>query len=314
MNDTMMCENELDKSEDAAKRPILLPGSAFSCLEVPENVELLRILSPAGYLSAFRVRVEEDRRGVVLMVPGFTGSKEDFYSFAPLLARDGWEVWAISQRGQADSAAPQGVGEYTREKTADDVLAVAREIASLTGVSRVHLLGHSFGGTVAQAAVIRDSAPFESLTLMDSGPCGWDGRHADIISKLTCGQGKDLWSLDNPHLHNVPREKLSTLQHFLADRSEATSNDQLFGALTQLADVHDTSFEVADTGLPVCVIFGVHDYWSWPLDWLRREARITHAYLAEISNAGHGPHQDNPEETARELNAFWTSLSTHEEA
>lgn len=288
--------------------PLICPGHPFGGLAVPHGVEILRIRSQAGWISCMRAHGTGEHHGVALFVPGLTGSKEDFYPIFPLLARSGWGVWAISQRGQADSSAPQGRQEYTREKTAQDVLDVAAIICHATGTKKIHLVGHSFGGTVAQAAVIRDSSPFRSLVLMDSGPCGWPGRHDDMIERLRSHPDDDLWSLDNPRLAQAPDEQLSLQQRFLRDRSKATSRDQLLGALDQLADVHDTSFEVLGTGLPVAVIYGENDCGSWPQEWLRREGRITGARIVVIPNAGHCPQQDNPSETCRQLVGFWSAL------
>lgn len=288
--------------------PAVCPGRPFGALPVPQGIEILRIRSRAGWLSCMRAHDTGGHHGVVLFVPGLTGSKEDFYPIFPLLARDGWDVWAISQRGQADSVAPKGRHEYSRQKTAQDVIDVANIIRGITGADTIHLVGHSFGGTVAQAAVIRDSSPFRSLVLMDSGPCGWPGRHDDMIDRLESNPDGDLWSLDNPRLATVPDDQLSVQQRFLRERSKATSRDQLLGALDQLADVHDTSFEVQGTGLPVAVIYGENDCGSWPQEWLRREAQITDAQTAVISTAGHCPQQDNPSETCRQLVRFWSML------
>ena len=47
---------------------------------------------------------EGEPHGTALLVPGFTGSKEDFISVLPLLAADGWRVVTYDQRGQYESA------------------------------------------------------------------------------------------------------------------------------------------------------------------------------------------------------------------
>jgi pimeloyl-ACP methyl ester carboxylesterase len=285
-------------------------GQPFGALPIPDGVEALAIDTSAGPLTAIHGIVPEGTptKGTALFIPGFTGSKEDFYQLFALLPALGWDVWAYSQRGQGDSAAPKGIASYGSDETASDALEVAAIIAEYTGCQGIHLLGHSFGGLVAQATVIKDSKPFRSLTLMSSGPHGWPGRKADLRERLLQSNGVDLWRLDNPDKADWPDDKLDELQQFLRERSERTSTDQLIGAIDQLANVHDTTFEVQATGLPVLVFHGVDDNWAWPQEWQRRMAKLLGARYEIIPDAAHCPNGENPVPTAALLDDFW---STH---
>lgn len=63
-----------------------------------------------------------DGLGTVLLVPGFTGSKEDFLDLLPLLHDCGWTVIALDNRGQYESPhAP----DYSLDLWADDVCDIA---------------------------------------------------------------------------------------------------------------------------------------------------------------------------------------------
>lgn len=288
------------------------PIHTFGALPKPPDIETLGIDIAVGTLAALHCGPQAGPiKGTGLLVPGFTGSKEDFYDLLPLLAQRGWDVWAISQRGQADSVSPLGIGAYDRHRVAGDVIEVARLIARKTGARRVHLLGHSFGGTVSQAAVIDDATPFASLTLMCSGPHGWPGRHDDEYRLLAENPDTDLWRITNPQLASLPDDKLSTQDLFLRQRSERTGHDQLIGALNQLGDVHDTTFEVKDTGLPVMVFHGVDDP-AWPQDWQKRMARILDARYAVIPEAAHCPNSENPIPTADLIDDFWSTVASSE--
>jgi pimeloyl-ACP methyl ester carboxylesterase len=111
-----------------------------------------------------------------LLVPGFTGSKEDFAPILEPLAAAGLRGVAIDLPGQYESS---GRDDYSVQALSEDV----RAAAALLG-EPVHLLGHSFGGFVARAAVIAEPARFASLVLMDSGPTGIDGGRRARIERL----------------------------------------------------------------------------------------------------------------------------------
>lgn len=287
--------------------PRIHPIAPFGALPVLRGVETLGIDITVGRLTAMRAVPDGiPTNGVVLMVPGFTGSKEDFYALLPLVAALGWDTWAISQRGQADSVAPRGIDAYASRHLAGDVVEVARAIERVTGADRMHLLGHSFGGTVSQAAVIADPSPFKSLTLMCSGPHGWPGRHDIDRRMLLEHPGTNLWRLNNPERADAPDAELGG-ELFYRQRAEATSTDELLAALDQLADVHDTTYEVAESHLPVMVCHGADDP-AWPQDWQRRMARMLKARYAVIPRAAHCPNMENPVDTAVLLDDFWTDV------
>ena len=295
------------------------PGAAFGDLPLPDGVEPLVLDVPVGPLTALRsvVRDGVERRTVALLVPGFTGSREDHRVLLPLLAARGVEAWTYSQRGQADSAAPRGVGAYRRDDFTGDALDVAALVSAAAGIEpgELHLLGHSFGGTVASATAVRDPAPFASLTMLCSGPHGWPGRKdAERDRLLGAGGLVDLWTLDNPALARRIAEdpataaELDAEARFLRERSLATSVDNLLGAIDVLADVRDVTPGLAATGLPVLVAHGVDDA-AWPQPWQRAMAERLGARYAVIDDAGHLPNLENPAATADLLADFWTTTS-----
>src|SRR6476661_4019051 len=114
-------------------------------------------------------------RGTVLMVAGYTGSKEDFAPVLAPLADAGFRVVAIDQRGQYESPGPDDPAAYSIDELAADVLAVAQQLLEESGAP-LHLLGHSFGGLVTRAAVLAEPGLFVSFTLLGSGPAQLGGR------------------------------------------------------------------------------------------------------------------------------------------
>jgi len=297
-------------------------GEPFSVLPLPDGVEPLVLDVPVGPLTALRSVVPDgvERRAVALLVPGFTGSREDHRLLLPLLAERGVEAWTYSQRGQADSVAPLGVEAYRREDFTGDALDVAALVSATAGLPAggqggLHLLGHSFGGTVAAATVVRDAAPFASLTMLCSGPHGWPGRKAVERDRLLGVAGLvDLWTLDNPDLARRiaadPRvlDELDVDARFHRDRAHATSTDSLLGAIEVLSDVRDVTPDLAATGLPVLVAHGVDDA-AWPQPWQQAMAERLGARYAVIEDAGHLPNVEHPAATADLLADFWTTAT-----
>ncbi|CCH28246.1 alpha/beta fold hydrolase [Actinosynnema sp. NPDC047251] len=108
-----------------------------------------------------------DIGATALLVPGYTGSKEDFAPLLDPIADAGLEVVAIDLPGQYESAGPVAEADYHPGPLG---AAVAELVGKLTADGRrVLLLGHSYGGLVCRGAVLAQ-APITGLTLLSSGP------------------------------------------------------------------------------------------------------------------------------------------------
>ena len=178
----------------------------FGPFALAANVTPVAVPSPAGELSglltgpsapalvdgtpAISAASAPDAAGEnrALLVPGYTGSKEDYAPVLPFLGEAGWDVLAYSQRGQGGSVAPAGLGAYGMSDFVGDLIAVAEAWAGTTG--RVHLVGHSFGGIVARAAVVARPDLFASVTLFCSGRAVYDWMNTlPILEPLPTGPG-----------------------------------------------------------------------------------------------------------------------------
>lgn len=121
-------------------------------LTLPRCARALRLSTSRGGFAALRAEPDGPVRGSALLVPGFTGSKEDFIALLEPLAAAGYRVTAVDQRGQYETGGPDDPAAYAVEALGADVRALTEAVAADGGPP--HLLGHSFGGQVVREAVL----------------------------------------------------------------------------------------------------------------------------------------------------------------
>lgn len=256
-----------------------------------------------------------DERLPALLVPGYTGSKEDFLSVLDSLAAAGRRVVAIDLRGQYQSGPAPASDGYRLDRLADDVVAVAAAISGSAG--RVHLLGHSFGGLVVRQAAITQADRFSSLTLLGSGPGTIGGERAAALRELLdylrpAGADRtalapmiaDLWE-SRLRPQAVADGTSAEIVEFLRDRTLGNCPVGLVEMATQLLDCPDRTDHLAQlSGLPMLVSYGEHDD-AWPPAVQDAMARRLDAERVCIPGAAHSPAVEAPETTAAMLTAFW---------
>ncbi|MFJ3900940.1 alpha/beta fold hydrolase [Streptomyces sp. NPDC090025] len=257
------------------------------------------------------------RRGTVLLLPGYTGSKEDFLGLLGPLAEAGYRAVAVDGRGQYESPGPRGRAGYRRGALALDVVAQAAAL----GDGPVHLLGHSFGGLVARAAAERAPDAFLSLTLLASGP-GRVARPQRIRVRalrvaLAVASKEQVWRAtrwldsrgEEPGAGDPPE-----LVGFLRRRWMRTRIAQLAGAgRLLLGDPDGTAAlrELRELRMPVQLVYGDEET-VWPVAELAAAAARTGARHTVIAGAGHSPNVSHPRELADLLTAFWAAPTAEE--
>ena len=241
----------------------------------------------------------------VLLVPGFTGSKEDFGPLFDRLAAAGLRAVAIDLPGQFETPGPDDPVLYSTRSLAVSVRAVAATLDR-----PVHLLGHSFGGLVCRAAVLDDPAAFASLVLMDSGPAALGGMRAQRIELLrphlpTLGVA-GVYASSEAAAAAEPGYVAPTpeLAAFLQKRFLAGPAAMLQGMGDALLTEPDRVDELAAAGLPLLVLYGAADD-AWPPAVQEEMARRLGAERVVVPDAAHSPAVENPGATADALIAFW---------
>ncbi|MGX8262855.1 alpha/beta hydrolase [Streptomyces cellulosae] len=250
-------------------------------------------------------------RGTVLMLPGYTGSKEDFTLVLEPLAARGYRAVAVDGRGQHGSDGPaDDESAYAQDELAKDVLAQARAFDA-----PVHLVGHSMGGQIARAAVLLDHTPFRSLTLVSSGAArisvSQEQRVTLLRDALTVMSMEECWeailALGPPEEVGGPARGIGGPEQ-LRTRWLSTQPAQLLVTGRQLCAEPDRVAELAAVPLPFHVLSGSHDD-TWPVPGLDAMARRLKARRTVVEGAGHTPMADQPAPTAQSLADFYDTLA-----
>ncbi len=238
--------------------------------------------------------------GQVLCLHGFTGAKEDYLFCLPGLAAEGYAASAMDARGVHMSSS---AGPFDLQTLADDVVAVARGI----GDEPVHLVAHSFGGLVAQRALLAAPDTFASLTLVCSGPAGFNASAGLIpvtIDRVTAFQEllaqHDLevaWDLKSAH-ENV--EMHEAMASFLRSRFVAGSHAAAVQNIADALEADDIVDAVALSGVPVHVMYGANDG-TWAQETQNEMAARLGTEPVVVPDATHLPFLENVDDFVEAL-------------
>ncbi len=248
----------------------------------------------------------------VLLVPGYTGSKEDFGPLLPLIAAGGHRAVALDQRGQFESDGPPDPTAYAPARLAADLVAVRGAL----GLSPAHLVGHSFGGLVARAAVLADAVGWLSVTLLDSGPAALPGSRRST-TELLAGAAR---TVPLEQLWDGVRAFWAAQGHPQADDAATAFQRERFvgsqpSALVGMGEallaepdrVDELRVAAAAGGVRLAVVFGEHDD-AWPPAAQRDMAARLGVPAVAVPGAVHSPAVEAPEATATTLLSFFAEV------
>jgi pimeloyl-ACP methyl ester carboxylesterase len=267
------------------------------------GTERTMFAAPSGDLA--RVALGPASGPRVVLVPGATGSKEDFVLMMPLFATAGYRVEAFDLAGQYESAnaGPWNLqpprSRYDEQLFLDDLLAVLDD-----GAGGAHVLGYSFAGTVAALALRQRPDRFASLTLLSAPPEPGQAfrgvKRIGAISNFTTprqGAALMLWGIRN-NLNKVPPKRLA----FVRERFALTRRDSVDDIIGLMMRTPDLRADLAASPVPKLVAVGEHDL--WPRELHQQFAREIGARFA-VYPTGHSPCETAPHQLVRDMRALF---------
>lgn len=293
--------------DDYARRDFELPDLDWGTM--PPGVTRTRFAAPSGSLAGLVMGNPSLPR--VVLVPGATGSKEDFILMMPLLAAAGYRVESYDLAGQYESAGagPHNLvpprSRYDYELFVDDLVAVLE-----AGVTPAHVLGYSFAGIVAQIALTKRPELFASLALLSCPPVAVRSFRSIKRVGLLDGLVSDrmaaalmVWGI-RLNVIRVPAGRL----RFARGRFTLTRRSSIDDIMGLMRSAPELTTALAAAPVPKLVAVGEHDLWPLPLH--AEFARSIDATLA-VYRSGHNPCEASPNQLCRDLIVLYRASGQH---
>lgn len=263
-------------------------------------------------INGSRVYVEDQGAGpTVLLVHGFGGSSYSWRAVAGELASE-FRVVAVDLAGFGLTERPRRKTDYSRHAQGELLLAVLDAL----DVERVHLVGHSYGGSVSVALALRRPERIASLTLVNSAAPEYPRLRRSPFAAL---RPLTYLFVRTRSLRRANVE--SALRRTTTDDSTVTeelieeywrrlavegSPRAFWGLTTPLADPQGR-VSAAHLAVPTLLVWGEDDALIPAAGARRTSASIPLSRFVLLPEAGHAPMEDKPRQLAAVMKRFFSS-------
>ncbi len=248
------------------------------------------------------------RGPLVVLIPGLGYDGWMYSRMIPGLAEQ-FQVISIDNRGSGRSDKP--AGPYTAQMLAADVIGLLDEL----GAAKAHIVGHSMGGFIAQALAIDYPERVDRLVLSATNFGG--PHHIPItppaMAVLTDVSGDPIERLRRgiaistaPGFAESNAEFVeSWLQYRVAHPIDpAGYQAQLAIGLGLLSEAASFEHKLGRVTAPTLLLFGEHDVVVPPGNAELLAAKLPHARVEILPNAGHVFPFETPEAANRAITRF----------
>jgi len=323
MNDSVdltYCAHRLRRPLHRLAPPILLLAGllflATGCVSLTPYPEVVEALPEEEFVTIDGEKVHVVQWGVgepVVLLHGFGASAWSWREVTPGLAEAGYRTVAIDLFGFGATERTGRLAAYTRGGQVEMVLGVMDEL----GIDRAHLVGHSYGGALAQTLTVEHPERVRSLVLVNSARPDYPLERRTPLGAL---EPVNLLYLRTFGLR--PASVRRALENSVADPSVVT-DELVVGYRDRLAvqgaaraykgltrprpggdGGEDRPVPFSSISAPTLVVWGQEDMLI-PIDAAReRSLEIPDSRFIALPDVGHLPMEESPERLTREIKEF----------
>jgi proline iminopeptidase len=262
---------------------------------------------------------------LVLVAGGPGNSHSEFHPFFSRLA-DRFQVVYFDAFGVGQSGRAKSRSEYTFAREVEDLEGLRKAL----GLSRINLLGHSFGGMVAQAYALKYAQSVKRLVLADTFHSGrmWQANN-DSVNYEIRNQYPELWEdlqrVRKMGFRSSSAEQLDIYRKippglfYFHDASKAKllpdgeGNNQIYYTIAGEdadfvigGDIAGLDFraDLPKLKMPILVLAGRFDRVSLPRYAVEYKRFAPQARFMMMEESGHFPFVEEPEATLAVLREF----------
>lgn len=253
----------------------------------------------------------------LVLLHGHTGSRHDFEEVVGDLAHDR-RVLAPDGRGHGDSPGPEDEAVYALVPSARWALALLDAL----GLGEVVLLGHSYGGLVAQRVALLASERLAGLVLADTGLGAPRDVIADLVARIAVSARDDsLGAAHDLTIRAYERARADgdipsailpapTAEESASQRAayEGLAVAAVVGGARAIISAAPALAFLHGIDLPVLVVHGVEDA-IWTADEQALLAgTVRGARHVAIAGAAHSPQREQPQAWLDAVRGFLADL------
>lgn len=240
----------------------------------------------------------------LVLVHGFSGSKEDFDAVVPALAEER-RVIAVDLPGHGGSTGGDDPAGYGLGVTGAWLL----RFADAVDLEDFHLLGHSMGGLVVQRTAALASQRLRSLTLMSTGLGALREEAGDHMVRVAiAARDESMAAAWEENLRRPANEFVLPVDpdrvKFVHRRFHALDPAVIVGGVRNLIVAAPLGAFLYGIDIPVLVVTGEHDDAWTPEEQALLARTVAGARHVIVPDAVHSPQMENTDYWLKAVSGF----------
>lgn len=250
-------------------------------------------------------KIEGSGKPFVIM-HGFLGMSDNWKTLGTQFAEDGFEVHMLDLRNHGRSVQSS---EFNYKLMVNDLVEYCKE----KNLKNIYLLGHSMGGKVAMFAATQFPELVEKLIVADIGVKYYKPHHDEILEGLSAvdfskkpSRG-DVEEILTPYIPELSTRQFLMKSLYWKNPGELDFRFNLEAFIANKDMIGEALSEDAIYNKPTLFLKGANSRYILESDTLEIKKHFPKASIANIENAGHWLHAENPADFYKETKDFLNS-------